>query len=95
MTNLDLNPRARMAESLIPPAFRENPSARRIIMSTYEKAKREGVWGGYHSNELSELIGIEPNRNKRDEYELCEKIMHDPINYKLEFADSDYLTDPY
>lgn len=77
MTNLDL----------IPPAFRENPSARRIIMSTYEKAHREQRWGGYWSNELCEMIGATPD-TKKIEYA-------GDINYKLEFADADYLADPY
>ncbi len=47
--------------NIIPPAFQDNPSARKIINHAYEKKQREGRWGGYWTNELAELLGATPD----------------------------------
>lgn len=76
-----------MKTSIIPEQYRSNLSARRLILSVAEKQKREGLYVGHYTRELSELTGIQP---------ADDRVYGDPIMYapSEELATYD-LSDPY
>ncbi len=45
--------------NIIPTTYLKNPSARAIILNAYEKAKKQGKFGGYWTDTFEEMSGIQ------------------------------------